>query len=130
MTHRYFPAVLAFAALLGLAGCGATTGKTPSSAEQAKQTVRLYLGLSADDVRTAMSTVQAALETLPSRRTMSWTNGRGTGGAVTPVRTYKTAENFYCREYVEVVTTSRSGNRETRRIACRDRDRRWKQVRR
>jgi surface antigen len=104
-------AATAAGALLG-ALAGSEVGKSLDRAD------RMY----------AARTTQSALETNKSGTASSWTNpDSGHSGAVTPVRTYQTAQGEYCREFQQTVTID--GKSESAYgTACRQPDGSWKIV--
>ena len=78
----------------------------------------------------ARNTVQEALETAPSKTSLSWTYVEdGSRGLITPLRTYRSSTGFYCREYREVVMASAAQETSRQRTACRDADGLWKPIR-
>jgi anti-sigma factor RsiW len=69
--------------------------------------------------------VAQALERQVSGTQVRWAAPGGSHGAVTPIRTFRTVEGQWCREYKEIVETG--GSVETRRgIACRNPEGEWK----
>lgn len=89
----------------------------------------LYRGLDGSDVARARETVQRALETLASERSLGWTSASGrVTGSVTPLATFKTTTGYYCRRYREAVVGAGRGAASAVRIACRDDDGLWKPV--
>jgi len=65
----------------------------------------LYMRMSDEDVHLADATVQQALESQQSGSSLYWRNSTtGHYGAITPQRTYRTADGTYCREYREQLT--------------------------
>jgi surface antigen len=84
-----------------------------------------YQKLARSDVVLAWAALQDALETHPSRRSGYWFNdATGNGGSVTPLRSYRVAGGFYCRDYRELATKS---GREIAHAgtACRNPDGAW-----
>jgi surface antigen len=79
----------------------------------------LYRGLNARDLEAAHQTVQRALESGPSHSTERWkVPASGSSGKVTPLRTFRIASGYYCREFREtVVTNARKAT--ANRVACR-----------
>lgn len=69
--------------------------------------------------------VAQVLETVPSRQPASWDNPRtGVGYTVTPERTYRVAEQTYCREYTVEARIGRRAE-EVYGTACRQADGSW-----
>ena len=67
-----------------------------------------------------------ALESRASGSSVSWTNpDSGHSGSVTPLRTFKSQQGQWCREYT-TVEMSEAGPRDQRAIACREGDGVWK----
>ena len=88
-----------------------------------------YTGLQDDDLAKVGGAVQYALETQPSGNTHFWTNpGTGNAGSITPLATYRTSRNFFCRDYREIVFTAKAGRAARLLRACRDHDGQWKLV--
>ena len=68
----------------------------------------------------------ASLELSVSGVSTEWVNpDSGASGEVMPVRTFKTSDGRYCREYLEIQKWS-GGREETGGIACRQGDGMWK----
>lgn len=84
-----------------------------------------YHKLASSDVALAWATFQDVLETHPSRRSGTWSNGMTDNqGSVTPLRTYRIAGGSYCRDYREMVTKSGRAIAQTG-TACRNADGVW-----
>jgi surface antigen len=76
--------------------------------------------------RYGLDTLEASLELSVSGVSTAWRNpDSGASGEVTPVRTFKTSDGRYCREYREVQRWA-GGREETGGIACRQGDGMWK----
>jgi len=89
-----------------------------------------YDGLVAGAQDLARSTMQEALETARSRTSLLWNYAEdGSSGEITPLRSYRSTNGYYCREYLEVVETAADGRRSRQRIACRDDGGLWKPIR-
>ena len=88
---------------------------------------RLYVGLDEQDVRTARSVVQKALETQPSNRGLRWQGANGVAVRVTPLRTFKIKSGHYCRAYREVVSVGTVESSDLRQ-ACRKTGGTWVRV--
>ena len=112
--------------LLFLVGCAALNR---GAAQQRDGVDPLYEGLDGGALKSARNAVQSALESLRSRTTYKWQDTAGSGGSVTPTRTFRIATGHYCREYTEIVSTP-AGVVSATRIACRDADGIWKLARR
>ena len=83
--------------------------------------------LSEADRRRHRRTVGYALEEVPSGTTREWQNpDAGTGGAVTPTRTYR-EEGRYCREYRQTVHVG-DRREDAYGTACRQPDGTWRIV--
>jgi surface antigen len=73
----------------------------------------------------ASATRQQALEYLPRNASMEWrASGGGISGSVTPIRTFRTPQGRYCREFEEIVTAGDLDDRFTD-IRCRTAEGRW-----
>lgn len=69
--------------------------------------------------------VQDALEKQVSGKSISWQNpSSGHGGTVTPIRTFKSADGQWCREYA-YESQSEAGTETLRAVACRAGEGRW-----
>lgn len=112
--------------LLFLIGCAPLEKE---SAQQRDNVDPLYEGLNGGALQSARDALQSALESLRSRATYKWQDSAGSGGSVTPTRTFRIATGHFCREYTEVVS-SPAGLISTSRVACRDADGIWKVARR
>ena len=88
---------------------------------------RSEIGKSMDenDQRMAEDTAQRSLETAPTGTSSTWSNpDSGHRGSVTPVRTYRDANNQDCRDYESTVYID--GRAETATgEACRQPDGSW-----
>ncbi len=70
--------------------------------------------------------VQDSLEHNRSQETGSWVNpDNNHSGTLTPTKTYRTAQNTYCREYLQTVVISGEESR-AYGTACREPDGSWK----
>lgn len=122
--RRWQPSTIVTLALLLALTSGVSSAQDPASADP------LYQRLDAGERVTASELVQAALETVLSQRTRSWRNAAsGRSGSVTPLRTFKTVEGVYCRQYRELIAAA-DRVAEAMRIACRDGEGRWQVVER
>jgi surface antigen len=74
-------------------------------------------------------TSQNSLEKNPDGMAATWQNpNSGHAGSITPVRTYQTANNQYCREYRQVIQIDGRAE-EALGTACRQNDGSWQIVR-
>lgn len=121
---------LVMAATAALAGQGCSyLAMGDKAATQTAAPTALYDGLSNTEALKARQNRQAALEKLVRNRSRHWSDGAsGSQGETTPIRTYKTADGVYCREFVEAVEPRGAGRRVVVDTACRDRDGQWKLV--
>ena len=115
--------------IVPLAACLLTacaSGLGPQENARLAEQERILNLLTPRDVRLADQTLQSALETQRSGRSLSWNNQRDNHrGSITPLRTYKTAEGVYCREYSERIEAG-GGVQQIRATACRDRQGQWR----
>lgn len=73
-------------------------------------------------------TTQQGLEHSRSQETTTWVNpDTKHSGSLTPLKTYQTAKNEYCREYLQTVVIAGEENR-AYGTACRKPDGSWKVV--
>ena len=102
------------------------SGLTSQDKAQLEEQQRILNLLTPRDVRLADQTLQRALETQRSGTSLSWDNSRDNHrGSVTPLKTFKTAEGIYCREYSERIEAG-GGIRQVNATACRDRRGQWR----
>ena len=95
------------------------------------RTATLDVGPAVDEIdrARALDARQAALERNLSGRSLRWENrARGVAGTVTPIRTYRTRDGIYCREFLETVRREAADSR-VQRTACRDQDGVWRVAR-
>ncbi len=79
----------------------------------------------ANDRELALETRIEALERALSGNTLTWTNDlSGTEGSITPLRTFRSPNGQWCREYREIITSPASQD-EQLSIACRDTQKNW-----
>jgi surface antigen len=85
----------------------------------------LYRGLDDGDLARMTPTLQETLETKLSGETGSWHNERtNRSGQVQPLRTFRTASGYFCRDFQESITVN--GPPESRvRTACRNQEGIW-----
>ena len=81
-----------------------------------RQSMRAEMELSQQKVQ---QMIDRALETHLSHDPLQWSSDQpGSGGSITPIRTYKNAQGQYCREFVE--RRQQAGQTiERRGVACR-----------
>lgn len=121
--RRWLPTAVA-AVLIGL------VATAPASYFLAEYHVERKLAQQAALIRADYALSQAArtraLETQISGETISWTNpDSGSSGQVTPLRTFKTSEGKWCREYLQqAVLLSEGALRKA--VACREADGHWR----
>jgi surface antigen len=100
---------------LQMAGCASIAAGDPT----------LYQGLADSDVNMASRLVQTTLEKGPDGATRRWTNQEtGNSGEITPLRTYVTADGYFCRDYREELAVGSDTGR-FYHTACRDAAARW-----
>jgi len=93
---------------------------SPPSATQ------IYAGLEPSNAARASEAVQKALEHQPSGGELRWRNEQtGASGLVRPLRTFKAAEGYFCRVFLEEVVKGQE-ERSSERLACRDKAGRWR----
>jgi surface antigen len=85
----------------------------------------LYRGLDDGDLAIMAPILQQTLETTLSADTKSWSDdATGRSGSLRPLRTFKNASGYYCRDFEESITAH--GTVESRvRTACRTRSGTW-----
>jgi surface antigen len=90
------------------------------------QATPLYQGLGEAEIARARAAIQNALERTPSRQTGHWQSElTGLRGSVTPLRTFRTTEGLFCREFRETISAS-ALERSAVRLACRTTDGLWR----
>ena len=90
----------------------------------------LYDGLAAGDVMQASAVLQETLETHQSQETAEWrSEATNHSGTITPLRTFRIAGDYFCRDFRETVTTT-SSLIERIGTACRREDGVWIRVER
>jgi hypothetical protein len=112
-----------FVLIAGLAGlvC-ACADPAPRNQDDAS---RLYRGLDDGDFARMTPLLQQTLETALSGETGRWRNdATDRSGSVRPLRTFRTASGYFCRDFQESITAN--GADELRvRTACRNADGVW-----
>jgi len=84
--------------------------------------------LDAADQEKANVAAARALESVPAGQSVAWRNpDSGNAGAVTPMRTYQTANGQYCREYTQTINVG-GEKHQSYGTACRQADGTWKIV--
>lgn len=121
--RRWLPTAVA-AVLIGLAATA------PASYFLAEYHVERKLAEQAALIRADYELSQAArsraLETQISGEAISWINpDSGSSGKVTPLRTFKTSEGQWCREYLQQAVLVTEGALR-KAVACREADGRWR----
>ena len=80
----------------------------------------IYAELDSGDANAAVDLMRRTLESELSWRVANWkSRATGYGGSITPVRTFRTTEGVFCREYRESVATTKRVVAELA-VACRD----------
>ncbi|SLN29757.1 RT0821/Lpp0805 family surface protein [Oceanibacterium hippocampi] len=116
------PGLFWFVLLLGGCAAGEETRTAPSPAPPAG----FYVALDQTDRVLARDNLQTALETRLSGVSMPWVNpASGNAGVVTPVRTFRVGNKYYCREFREQVIVGGEPS-ERRRTACRNEAGKWR----
>lgn len=84
--------------------------------------------LDAADQEKANVAAARALESVPAGQSVAWRNpDSGNAGAVTPMRTYQTANGQYCREYTQTINVG-GEKHQSYGTACRQADGTWRIV--
>ncbi len=125
--HRFYRCLLVVALMGLLSSCVSTTrNDTPKSA--AVKPEPLYTQMTAHDIELANDAVRRALESALSGTTFSWQNPRnGHQGTVTPTRSFRAKEGFFCRTYAESLTIAPRTESYVD-TACRASDGQWRPV--
>jgi surface antigen len=106
-----------------LAPAPAAAQSLPASANP-----EIYADLDPGDANAALDLMRRTLESELSWRVASWKNREnGRGGSITPVRTFRTEDGVFCREYRESVQTAKRVVAEIA-VACRDPAEGWVRV--
>ena len=118
----YIP--VAVAASVAVIALGLGGGYLVSDARLAGERAR-FEALLQEDRQAFELAVQDALERQTSGTSVAWHNpGSGNGGTVTPIRTFKSSNGEWCREYAHEAKTA-SGAERRHAIACRAQQGRW-----
>lgn len=116
----------AFALALLIACSAPLAGDAPADGPISSAGESLYFGFGDADVARAVAAIQNTLEHRASGETGRWRNdGAGTSGEITPLRTFKTTQGFFCRTFNETVRSAQ-GERTTERLSCRDKNGLWR----
>lgn len=104
-----------FALLTGfITGCVSQTTKPP-----------LYTQMTDQDVVLADASLQHSLERTVSANRTDWYNPKsGNGGSITPTKTFKHKDGYYCRYYNELIRIS-DQLQSYEEVACRSTDGTW-----
>lgn len=107
--------------LLGMAGCSAVATYQSDSPKASAP------ALTAKDQTMAQAAFQNALEKSVSGKTTRWKNSTtGTGGSITPIKTWKTSSGVYCRSYKERIRLTSGQSQNDDGTACRSKNGGWK----
>jgi surface antigen len=118
----YIPAVVA--ASIAVIALGLGGGYLVSDARLAGERAR-FEALLQEDRQAFELAVQDALERQTSGTSVNWHNPEsGNGGTVTPIRTFKSSNGEWCREYEHEAKTASDAERR-HAIACRTQQGRW-----
>ena len=108
---------------LALAPALAAAQPLPTSAHP-----EIYADLDASDANAALDLMRRTLESELSWRVAHWKNrDSGRGGSITPVRTFRTEDGVFCREYRESVQSAKRVVAEIA-VACRDPAEGWVRI--
>ncbi len=121
-----------FVAPLSLLGMTLVTGcadvSTHSEIDRSENSIPLYHLMTESDVSHANGAIQTVLESSKSGTKLSWRNPVShNSGSVTPIHTYRTKSDIYCRVYDEILSIGASVERYTD-TACRGPDGRWRPI--
>lgn len=121
MASHWVPAI---AAAIAMAVVGSLVGYLTAD-YRVRSEFAAAAALQAEEQRLLSAAVAQALEQTASGGKLAWDSpGTGAYGEVTPVRTYRSKSNHWCREYLAVKIAD--GSEETiRAIACREADGSW-----
>ena len=124
-TGRRWLLPVAVAASIAVLAAGIGGGFLASDARLAGELARIEAVREKD--RLAFETaLQMALETQTSGTSVAWEGaGTGTRGTITPVRTFKSADGQWCREY-SVAPLSDGAAERQHAVACRAPEGHWK----
>ena len=100
-------------------------GSCASQSQEERADPGLYGRLSDQDVALAAGLLQDVLETAPDGTERAWTNpATGSGGRVTPMRSYLSEGGYFCRAYREELAIGGQTAR-FEHAACRNRAGVW-----
>lgn len=123
--HRNIVLPWALAASLATLLIGGGVGQMLGNASVEATYSRAGL-MTPEDWQTSDQTLKASLESDTSGTRRPWTNpDTGHSGEVTPIRTFKSLDGRFCREFAERATTYGTVS-EAGGIACREPDSGWK----
>jgi surface antigen len=107
---------------LAAAACAGGPASPPAAAPPPTDP---YARLSPEDVALAAAALAKALEANRDGERARWRNeATGNAGSITPLRTYVTANGYFCRPYQEELRTD-AGAERFRHEACRNEDGVW-----
>src|SRR5512140_3437773 len=114
---KHLPLLTSLAA--ALCNCAGT------SAPKQDNPPRLYRGLEDGDLARMTPVLQRTLETALSGETGRWRNdATNNSGSVRPLRTFRTASGYFCREFQESIAANGADAPQVR-TACRNPDGVW-----
>lgn len=123
-TGRRWILPVAVAASVAVLAAGIGGGFLASDARVAGELARIEAAREQDRLAFELA-LQKALETEVSGTTVAWEGaGTGTRGTITPVRTFKSADGQWCREYAVAPLADGAAGRE-HAVACRAPEGRW-----
>lgn len=115
-----------FLIVCGLSMLGACA--SPDAPRSATENKPAPQQMTREDLALANQTFQKALEKSISGTSLTWRNPRNEhSGSITPQKTYRTRNGFYCRVFDETVTMT-SNTKSFKNTACRDKDGVWKPI--
>ncbi len=114
------PQALAASALMCLWLVALTTASVRAQVLATAGHPEIYAELDSGDATAAVDLMRRTLESELSWRVANWkSRATGFGGSITPVRTFRTTDGIFCREYRESVATTKRVVAELA-VACRD----------
>lgn len=118
---------LPMAASIAMAFIGSAAGYFVASSQIDARVEQVIAAHAQDDIINA-ETLLSALEHHSSGEAVSWSNPEsGALGVITPVRTFRTTNGQWCREFQREVRSKTGGN-QTTGVACRDTEGEWRLV--
>jgi surface antigen len=119
MHHSFKQSLLIIGLAASLCACADTPPRPQDDAS------RLYRRLDDGDLVRMTPVLQRTLETALSGETGSWRNdATKRSGWVRPLRTFRTASGYFCRDFQEAITADGADESHVR-TACRDQDGVW-----